>query len=493
MFRSLRNRLLLTYLFVTGLVLTLVAVSLLAFLASSPIIRNLSYARLERVLSDLLPETEQILPISDAGKLQVKLRELDATHNMRFLVLADRSEIVADSRPQSGVESIEVFSQVWVGGGVKRGEFRDQLGKMWFWIGESSDHNRAIILASRRPGLLTLIGSALRPGPNPQLEYAGGLFLPILRAAGIGFLLSLLLAWLVSRWIASPLQRVSVAAMAVAKGDYRQSVKPEGPREVEDVAYSFNAMVQQVQTSQQIQRDFLANVSHELKTPLTSIQGFAQAMLDGAAADDEARGRAAQVIYDESDRLRRLVGDLLDLARIDAGQISFERTPVYLKILLSGIIEKLNLRAREKGVGLENRLPDLPIIIGDGDRLAQVFTNLVDNAIKHTPDGGIVRLQGNIDAGWVSIHVDDTGPGIPTEDLSRIFERFYQVDKARRGGEGRGVGLGLAISSQIVEAHKGRIVAQSTLGKGSRFTVQLPIVRPEDKTLVSHFKGQEGI
>ena len=163
-----------------------------------------------------------------------------------------------------------------------------------------------------------------------------------------------------------------------------------------------------------------------------------------------------------------MVEDLLDLVRIDAGQISFERKPVHLKALLSNAVEKMRLRAQENGVRLEDRIPALPIVIGDGDRLVQVFTNLIDNAIKHTPDGGVVVLRAGVSQGWVSIHIDDTGPGIPAEDLSRIFERFYQVDKARRGGQGRGVGLGLAISQQIVEAHQGRIVAQSSLGKGSR-------------------------
>jgi signal transduction histidine kinase len=280
------------------------------------------------------------------------------------------------------------------------------------------------------------------------------------------------------------LQGMSRAAMAVADGDYRQTLKLNGPQEVQNLAQSFNAMVDKVQTSQQIQRDFLANVSHELKTPLTSIQGFAQAMLDGAVEDTEARDHAVRVIFEESDRLRRLVEDLLDLARIDAGQIEFKRQPIDLQALLGSVVDKLILPAKEKGVVLENRLDAFPTMIGDGDRLAQVFTNLVDNAIKHTPPDRRVIVHGNAAQGWISIHVDDSGSGIPNEDLSRIFERFYQVDKARRGGKDRGVGLGLAISRQIVEAHGGRIVAQSTVGKGSRFTVQLPIVQPDDETLV---------
>jgi two-component system sensor histidine kinase ResE len=124
-------------------------------------------------------------------------------------------------------------------------------------------------------------------------------------------------------------------------------------------------------------------------------------------------------------------------------------------------------------------------IIGDGDRLAQVFTNLIDNAIKHSTEGGVVQLRGEEQSGWISIHVDDTGTGIPPDELSRIFERFYQLDKARTGGRERGVGLGLAISREIVQAHAGRLVVQSEEGRGSRFTVQLPIIRPDDETLTS--------
>ncbi|MGH2607339.1 MAG: sensor histidine kinase, partial [Anaerolineales bacterium] len=233
----------------------------------------------------------------------------------------------------------------------------------------------------------------------------------------------------------------------------------------------------------QAQRDFVANVSHELKTPLTSIQGFAQAILEGAVHDAEGLRRAARVIHEESDRLRRLVEDLLDLARLDARQVSFVRAPLDLRGLLSSVLERISLRAAEKGVRLENELPSYPSMVGDGDRLAQVFTNLLDNAVKFTPAGGSVRLRGETSGGWATVHVEDMGPGIPADELSRIFERFYQMDKARRGGEGRGVGLGLAISREIVQAHGGRLTAQSRPGEGSRFTVELPVTQPQDSTV----------
>jgi signal transduction histidine kinase len=244
-------------------------------------------------------------------------------------------------------------------------------------------------------------------------------------------------------------------------------------------------MAHRVKASQQMERDFVANVSHELKTPLTSIKGFSQAILDGAVDNVAAREHAARVIYDEANRLHRLVEDLLDLAKIDSGQIEFGRKPVNLGLLVRNVIEKLSLRAAEKGIDITDRLPELPIIIGDGDRLAQVLTNLCDNAIQHTPEGKTVCVHGETEGNWVSIHVDDSGPGIPPSELSRIFERFYQIDKARKHGKGQGSGLGLAISREIVRAHGGRLVAQSVAGYGSRFSLSLPIVQPGDETLAS--------
>jgi signal transduction histidine kinase len=472
-FQSLRTRLLITYILITGLVLALVGISFLLFLLNNPVFTQLTYYKLENVADSLRDGlSTRGLTSSNVELLQAGVKQVDNRFNVRAIIVGPRGEILVDSRGGEDLTAGGAFVNLTQNEGPWRGEFRDGSNTPWLWIGTSINPERTLILAVPRPRVLSF------------RTYAGDVLRPILQAGAIGLLLSILLAWLVSRWVAAPLQGMSKAALAVADGDYRQTLPLNGPQEVQDLANSFNSMVQKVQTSQQVQRDFLANVSHELKTPLTSIQGFAQAMLDGAVEDGKARDDAARVIFDESDRLRRLVEDLLDLARIDAGQIEFKRQPVDLRTLVSSVVDKLVLPAKEKGVILEKRLDQLPPMIGDGDRLAQVFTNLVDNAIKHTPTGRKVIVRGDQAQGWISIHVDDSGAGIPSEDLSRIFERFYQVDKARRGGKDRGVGLGLAISRQIVDAHGGRIVAQSVVGKGSRFTVQLPIVRPDDETLI---------
>jgi signal transduction histidine kinase len=250
-------------------------------------------------------------------------------------------------------------------------------------------------------------------------------------------------------------------------------------------------MARQVRASRDAQRDFVANVSHELKTPLTSIQGYSQAILDGTAADPETVRRSAAIIHDEAERMRRMVAELLDLARIETGQIVMRREPLDLRLLLENLVERFRLRADEAGVELTAQVEELPSVAGDGDRLAQVFANLLDNALKFTPQGGRVALAAKRltpsgvrrrGRAWplaVEVAVSDSGPGIPPEDLPRVFERFYQVDKSRK--HTGSVGLGLAITREIVEAHGGTIQAESIEGLGTRFTVTLPVqARPDE-------------
>ena len=237
-------------------------------------------------------------------------------------------------------------------------------------------------------------------------------------------------------------------------------------------------MVQRVHASQKSQRDFVANVSHELKTPLTSIQGFAQAILDNTANTPESRKQAAQIIYDESGRMHRMALDLLDLARLEAGTADMEMSDVDLGLLLQGIVDKFTPQAHKANVLLQLDIPNnLPTVTGDGDRLAQVFTNLVDNALKFMPANGEITLSAKKVEGEVDASVTDSGVGVANEVLPHLFERFYQADPSRAGGEKHGAGLGLAIVKEIVEAHGGKIGVRSQPGHGTTFTIHLPLAQ----------------
>ena len=471
MFRSLQSRLFLTYLLVAGLVLLFVAVSLLFFLLRSTYGDQRVYLTLERSLPVLARGQGVRLLELEGEELISAVERMDEISSVRVIIVNPQGEVLADSRSTESLVPNEVLQKSGEGQEIVHGRFGTPGEGIWLYISQSLGQRFRIILASPRPTLLNLRlwwDSVLRP---------------ILQAAGIALFLSIFLSWLMSRWVAAPLDRMAEVSRAVAGGDYDQRLQPGGPQEVRGLALTFNEMVERVQAGRKAQRDFVANVSHELKTPLTSIQGFAQAILDGTAQDHDSQQHAAQVVFDEAQRLHRLVEDLLELARMDAGQIDFHQDRVDIMVLLSAVVERLSVKAAEARVNVINKVGQLPVMIGDGDRLAQVFMNLIDNAIKHTPEGGQVSLWGEYADGWISIHVEDSGSGIPEDELSRIFERFYQLDKARPGGMDRGVGLGLAITREIVRSHQGRMVAQSVLGRGSRFTVQLPLVRADDATL----------
>jgi signal transduction histidine kinase len=398
-----------------------------------------------------------------------------------MLLVDATGQVRLDSSPQAPGWDFEGRHDAVDTPTTRRGTWQDDQGQTWLFV------------SRRLPALQ--IGNARRaevvfttPQPDRRQWFRENLARPLLLASGVGLVLAMLLAWYMSRSVVRPLQRVAGAAHAIAQGEYEQTAPATGPTEVRELAQDFNTMAHQVRASRDAQRDFVANVSHELKTPLTSIQGYSQAILDGTAEDPETIERAATVIHDEAARMGRMVTELLDLARIESGQVVMHQARIALDALLENVAERLKLRAQEAGVELLVRIAELPPVTGDGDRLAQVFTNLLDNALKHTPQGGQVELKANTltpsgihrrGRNWpqaVEVSVSDSGEGIPAEDLSRIFERFYQVDKSRkRSGS---VGLGLAITREIVEAHGGSIKAESIMGLGTRFTVTLPVRAP---------------
>jgi two-component system sensor histidine kinase ResE len=260
----------------------------------------------------------------------------------------------------------------------------------------------------------------------------------------------------------------------MAQGKYDQEVPIAGPEEVKGLAASFNQMAIQVQLSEQRLRNFVADVSHQLKSPLTSISGFAQAILDGTANDSDTRLRAAKVIEDESKRMIRQVDELLELSRMQSGQIQMTREAVNLTEVLEQCREIFSMRAEEKELLLRKDIEPLMPVASDIDRLEQVFSNLLDNALKHSPAGGEVSIIGRqITPDYVEIRVADSGPGIPREQVAHVFERFYQAGIVRTG-----VGLGLAIAKEIVLAHGGKIEVNSTPGERTEFIVRLPTSAP---------------
>ncbi|WP_274364472.1 HAMP domain-containing sensor histidine kinase [Paenibacillus thermotolerans] len=237
--------------------------------------------------------------------------------------------------------------------------------------------------------------------------------------------------------------------------------------------------------AEKMRKDFVANVSHELRTPLSMLQGYSEALLDDIASTPEERREMAQVINEESLRMGRLVKDLLDLAKIEAGRLEMNMGNVSLMPLLQRVHRKFSVLAKDQGITLRldvdpNAAAGLVLESADEDRLEQVMTNLLDNAIRHTPEGKDITVRAEraqLPGGdAVRIEIEDQGQGIPPEDFPYIFERFYKADKARtRGASAGGTGLGLAIVKNIIDAHEGTITAKSRIGHGTTFTVTLPV------------------
>lgn len=225
---------------------------------------------------------------------------------------------------------------------------------------------------------------------------------------------------------------------------------------------------------EQMRTEFVANVSHELRTPITAVKGFAETLLDGALENSEMRKQFIKIIYEESDRLSRLVNDLLELSKIESGHVALQFELCEMNDLVRETVDKLAHQAGQHGLSLEARIPAEPIYAEvTRDRIAQVLINLIGNAVAFTPAEGQIEVFLEEQEEEVTIRVKDTGIGIPREDLPRLFERFYRVDKARDRRSG-GTGLGLAIVKHIVEAHEGKVYVESALGKGSTFSFTLP-------------------
>ncbi|MBK8030156.1 MAG: HAMP domain-containing protein [Chloroflexi bacterium] len=488
MLARLRGRLFLSYVLLMAVMLIVVGVALFAILNLRNAPPETTYLRLATTalsvdLRQILAEAATAYVESPAAGWERLTSQLDAVatdREVRILivrevtqdVLYDSAQSFIDRPLNADVENYDIPAAIARGVITRlaairavRGIFSDG-GDEWLFVGlqsirQPTDETANVLLfADPRP----------RQSLQAALSDFGTELAPLfLQAGGIGLIIAVMLAGWITRSITRPLQTVASAASEVAQGHYDRRVPMAGPEEVKAVADAFNQMSEKIQAEQRSQQDFLANVSHDLKTPLTSIQGFSQAIMDGVGDPIPA----ARIIHEEAGRLNRMVIELTDLARLQAGRLSMQTTPIDMGDLTAAVGQRLAIMAREKQVALTVNAPSMPVIAGDGDRLVQVVTNLISNAIKYTPSGGKVNVCTQVRNGGVEVVVTDTGLGIAASELPRIFERFYQVDKAR--GPQRGTGLGLAIVQEIIQAHGGRIsVTSPGEGQGSTFTVWLP-------------------
>ena len=484
MLKSLRSRLLFSYIVVVLVALLLVAGAFVA-IGVQPDVRYFNSLQKLDAVSRASRNELLRMRLSDVDS-ETLVQVLDNTaveNDVRILIANRASNVIYDSDPAGSwvniqLTGVEVPRRLLPSAdvGTNAARFQAPNGATWLLYTRP--------LTSQGFGSQLIIYAV--PEPSPMAFFnefqLGGV---LLRAGAVALLVSLFLAWLITRSVARPLQEMAGAAEGIAQGDYDQQLSLQGPQEVQRVARSFNSMADQVATTHNSQRDFVANVSHDLKTPITSIRGWSQALLDGTAVSEADQQQAAKVIYDESERMERMVSQLLDLAKIESGQIVLQREAVDLNYLLQGVVYALEIRAQEQDVVLETHFKRTGIISGDPDRLTQIFTNLIDNALTHTPAGG------RVDVGLrpygdraVEVAIKDTGRGIAPDELIRVFERFYQVDKSRAHTNGRGTGLGLAIVQELVSLHNGRVLAHSELGQGSTFIVRLPVQENVEETMV---------
>jgi len=315
----------------------------------------------------------------------------------------------------------------------------------------------------------TTFGAIVVAKPKDQLANRVA---PLLERLGLallgGLVVAAILSVYISRRLARPILNLSRAADEVSRGQYEVDVPPvRSGDEIGHLADRFREMASRLSEAELQERNFLMTVSHELRTPLTAIRGHVDALREGVADDPDLRAASLDVIASEALRLERLVGDVLDLAKLEARRFTVLNEEVDMERLCDHAYAAFGEEARRRQIDYRRRFAAAPTILSDGDRVLQIISNLLSNAFRWTPDGGRVQLELAAENGTVSVAVDDTGPGIAAKERERIFRPFWS-------GDNSGTGLGLAIARELALALGGSIELRSTPGSGSRFELFLP-------------------
>ena len=292
-------------------------------------------------------------------------------------------------------------------------------------------------------------------------------------AAILSVLAAVLLTTIYSRRTLSPIQELTSAAERISKGDLDQEVKVKSRDEVGKLASAFNAMAEDLKEQERLRKNMVSDVAHELRSPLTKTHGYLEAIKEGNMEPDQ---EVIDSLYKNSELLKKLVDDLHDLARAEAGKLKLERQSILLKDIIKRAVESLRVQLKDKDIDIEVDSRENPLLEVDPDRIHQVLQNLLDNAITHVDKEGSIMIKSKVKDEFVEVKVSDDGEGIPDKDLPHIFNRFYRVDHSRSRSTG-GTGLGLTIAKQLVETHGGEIKVSSERGVGTTFTFTLPLSR----------------
>jgi signal transduction histidine kinase len=457
MFRSLRFRLPALFLLgivVSGLIATVIALALFQNYARQQLTTKLR--REANGLTTLFQK--QAIAANDTGARTLRFapRQLErATGDKIFYIGAD---VFPDQ--VSGLRQLPQDSVDWRSGRARTFEFRPPGFKRTYLA-----VLRPMRLAPRSEPFGALIVA------TPKTEIASGLR-PLLERLALAFvggiLVAGLLAWYLSRRITGPVLALSQAADEISRRHYDVAVPPvPGRGEIGHLAGRFREMAARLSEAEQQERNFLMSVSHELRTPLTAIRGHVEALREGVAEDPAVRAASLDMIAKENARLERLVGDVLDLAKLEARRFTVLQEEVDMGRLCDQAYAAFGEEARRRGIDYDKRFDARPTILSDGDRVLQIISNLLSNAFRWTPDGGRVELGLVAANGRISVAVDDNGPGVARDEQERIFRPFWSRDDS-------GTGLGLAIAHELALALGGSIELESEPGQGSRFQLVLP-------------------
>jgi signal transduction histidine kinase len=462
--------------FQTKLVLVITAVIVIAILLAGAVFvvreRNArEEAALEEVASSSPAIYQQVMyqlyyAEDPNAPIATALDDVAADQRVRILLLGPDSGVLHDTSDRLTGQKLE----------VPISDFHDLSRGFVAWQppGDFPEEDLTFVSASSR--------TARGPGPPPfrivlavetdtiagaWREVVPGLLLAALVAipfaAGAGMVLA--------RQVAQPVRKLTAASEAMAHGDFDQRVEVDRDDEIGRLARSFTSMAERVGDRDTQMRTLIANVSHDLKTPMTSITGYAKALTDGTA-DPEDVARIGAVIGEEAEHVNRLIDDLLYLGALDADESVQRRQDVALHELAARCVRRMEPLTSERGIAVTLDVPEgLVVRNADGEKLERALTNIVENAVKFTPDGGDIAIAGDDASSTAVLSVQNTGAPIPDEDLPRLFDRFFRGDRARRTSEGNG--LGLAITSEIVALHGGSVTAANVPG-GVRFTIALP-------------------